>query len=178
MKYSQALQGGLKETLTNTNNDPVAQRAIKLEVGEAIERDKRKNNLVIFGIEETGDIEATKEKVKSIVNIVGLDQEKVKYFGRVGRISSGGKTRMVRVVCEDQETRRKFLTGSNKLRQAEGYERIYISPDLTKEQQVSDKLLRDKLKEIRTQNKDAKISNGEIVIFESGVKKILYSQHN
>ena len=147
-------------------------------MSEAWEREKRKNNLVIFGVEETGDVEISKEKVKAIVNIVGLDQEKVKYFGRIGRNNGGAKVRIIRVICEDQETRRKFLMGSNKLRSVEGYERIYISADLTKEQQAQDKILRDKLKEIRLEHKEAKINNGEIVIFDNGNKKTLFEIQN
>ena len=56
-----------------------------------------------------------------------------------------------------------------------GYERIYISPDLTKEQQLQDKKLRDKLKEIGVEHRKTKINNNDIVILENGSKKILYS---
>jgi hypothetical protein len=140
-----------------------------------MEREKRKNNLVLFGIEETNDEITTREKVNDIVKIVGLDENKVKYFGRVGRNVSGGKTRLVRVVCEDLETRRSFLKGANKLKLVSGYERIYVSSDLTKEQQVEDKKLRDKLKEIRIHHKEAKINNNEIIKWENGNRVVLYS---
>jgi len=48
--------------------------------------------------------------------------------------------------------------------------------DLTKIQQLQDKTLRDKLKEIRVDHKDAKINNGEVVVFEEANRKILFSQ--
>ena len=150
-------------------------RTIQLEVSEVMEREKRKNNLVIFGIEETNDENITKSKVDDIITAVGVDISKVKYFGRVGRrtLGTGGKARIVRVVCEDLETRRSVLKGSNKLKATEGYERTYIAPDLTKSQQEADKKLRDRLKVIRVQYKDAKINNGEIINIENGNRTVL-----
>lgn len=178
-KYSEVLKGGLTDnSTTEIKENTIQAKKIQLEVNEAMERKKRENNLVIFGVEETGDIEVTKDKVNQIVGIVGVDQEKVKYFGRVGRITSTTKIRMVRIVCDDQETRRKLLMGSNKLRVMEGFERVYLSPDLTREQQAQDKILRDKLKELRVTHKDAKINNGEIIILEGGNRKILYPNQN
>jgi len=93
----------------------------------------------------------------------------------VGRLVVGAKPRMVRVVCDDAETKRKFLKESNRLKTIEGFENKYVSADLTKEQQIQDKNLRDKLKEFRVSFKEAKINNGEIVVFEDGTRKVLYS---
>jgi len=153
-------------------------RTLQVEVSEVMEREKRRNNLVIFGIEETNDEEATKGKIKDIVQKVGLDDSKIKYFGRVGRPQVGARPRIVRVVCEDSEAKREFLKAANKLKTCEGFGNIYVGLDLTKTQQVQDKLLRDKLKEIRNEHREAKINNGEIVVFEEGHRKILFSQQN
>jgi len=158
----------------SANNNKIMQ----MEVSEAMEREKRRYNLVIFGLEETGDELATKRKVKEIENIVGIEEGKVKYFGRVGRLVSSGKARAVRIVCEDAEAKRSFLKGANKLKESEGYQRVYINQDLTKVQQGNDKKLRDKLKEIRQTHREAKISNTEIVIFENGNRKVLFSIQN
>ena len=174
--YSEMAQGGnqaglvMPRGITNTPN-----RIIKVEVSELMERDKRKNNLVIFGIEETNDENATKVKINEITRAVGLDENKIKYFGRVGRLVAGAKPRIVRVVCEDAETKRRFLKESNRLKTMEGFANTYVAIDLTKAQQVQDKNLRDKLKEYRESNKEARINNGEIVVFEDGSRKVLYS---
>ena len=151
-------------------------RVVKVEVNELFERGKRQNNLVIFGIEETSDEFATRDKVNNIIKAVGLDENKVKYFGRVGRNVSGPRGRIVRVTCEDAETKRSFLKAANRLRSMDGFAGIYIGLDLTRMQQLQDKNLREKLKEIREVHKEAKINNGEIVVFEDGNRKILYSQ--
>jgi hypothetical protein len=180
MKYSEAVKGNVQEAASsnNTNLQSSQERSIQVRVGEALEREKRRSNLVIFGIEETSDQQMTTDKVNEISRIVGVDVNKVKYFGRVGRFMTGAKARVVRVVCEDMETRRSILKGANRLKLESGYERIYIAPDLTKEQQTLDKNLRNKLRDIRTIHKDAKISNNEIIISEDGNRKVLYPLQN
>jgi len=58
----------------------------------------------------------------------------------------------------------------------EGYGSTYVDLDLTKVQQIEDKKLREQLKKIRATTKDAKINNGEIIVFENGNRKVLFSQ--
>ena len=77
--------------------------------------------------------------------------------------------------CGDEK---KCFEGAAKLKLESGYECIYISPDLTKEQQTLDKKLRDKLKEIRILHKDAKISHNEIIKFDNGNRTVLYPLQN
>ncbi len=178
-RYSNAVKSNSGQG-TSPQNNLSSRPAIEVQAqfGELWEREKRKNNLVIFGIEETNDQQVTKDKVNDIVRIAGVDTSKVKYFGRVGRLVAGAKARVVRVVCEDGEIRRNLLKGATKLKLELGYERVYISPDLTKEQQAVDKDLRVKLKEIRQQHKEAKINKNEIIIMDSGVRKVLYPVKN
>ena len=173
--YSDTVQSGNVVGDSVRNSTAMPNREIKVEVSELMEREKRKNNLVIFGIEETNDEFATKDKVNEIVRAVGLEENKIKYFGRVGRLVAGAKPRIVRVVCEDNETKRKFLKESNRLKTMDGFANKYVAMDLTKAQQLQDKNLREKLKEIRERDKDARINNGEIVIFENSSRKVLYS---
>jgi len=174
--YSDMLQGNSVaggSLLVNPTSAPSS--IIKLEVSEVMEREKRKNNLVIFGIDETNDEAMTREKVNVIIKAVGLDESKYKYFGRVGRLVAGARPRIVRILCDDSEGKRNLLKATNRLKTMEGYSNIYIDLDLTKVQQNEDKKLREKLKEIRVTVKDAKINNGEIVVFESGSRKVLFS---
>jgi hypothetical protein len=56
-----------------------------------------------------------------------------------------------------------------------GFDKIFVSPDLTKLQQAEDKHLRTKLKEIRDGGeKEAKISNGKIVKSVNNQLNVLY----
>src|SRR3989442_7044746 len=182
VRYSEVVKGNAARDAASSSSNSIAQssqvRTIQVEVGEALEREKRRNNLVICGIEETNDQQLTKDKVNEIITVVGVDLNKVKYFGRIGRVGTEARTRAVRLVCDDVETRRNVLKGAAKLKLETGYERIYISPDLTKEQQTLDKKLRDKLKEIRILHKDAKISHNEIIKFDNGNRTVLYPLQN
>src|SRR5437867_4453482 len=69
--YSDILQGndrigvGGTDLLTNARA-----RAIKIEVNKVMEREKRKSNLVIFGIDETND---EMVKVSAILNVLGME---------------------------------------------------------------------------------------------------------
>ena len=174
--YSGIVQGGGVSAAGVSNSIMNApSRTIKVEVSEVMEREKRKNNLVIFGIEETNDEMATREKVSTIVKALGLDENKIKYFGRVGRLVSGARPRIVRVVCEDAETKRGFLKAANRLKTMEGFANVYISLDLTKVQQGQDKILRENLRDLKGLHKEAKINNGEIVVFEDSSRKVLFS---
>ena len=135
VRYSEVVKGNAARDAASSSNSIVQSsqvRTIQVEVGEALEREKRRNNLVIFGIEETNDQQLTKDKVNEIITVVGVDLNKVKYFGRIGRVGTEARTRAVRLVCDDVETRRNVLKGAAKLKLETGYERIYISPDLTK----------------------------------------------
>jgi len=59
------------------------------------------------------------------------------------------------------------------------YKTMYVVPDLTKMQQDHDRLLRDKLKVIRTDGKgDAKIVKGQIVSQEGEEIQVLFTPKN
>jgi len=83
---------------------------------------------------------------------------------------------LVRIVCEDTVARRNLLKGANKLKAAQGYNKIYVAPDLTKSQQITDNKLREQ--QVRAEHRDAKINNGEIVILENGQRRVLFSQQS
>ena len=70
--------------LVNIHQHISPARSIQLEVSEVMEREKWKNNLVIFGLEETNDENIPKSKINEVVAAVGMNIDKVKYFGRVG----------------------------------------------------------------------------------------------
>ena len=180
IKWSEVVSGKKTEGSVTVSEPPVTAvqaKMIQENVNEAMDRSRRQNKLVIFGIEESNEIGRTVEKIKDIVTKVGVEVDKVKYLERVGKFVSG-KVRVVRVICEDNETRRNLLKGANKMKSEVGFDRIYISPDLTKCQQLQDKKLRDKLKDLRNTYKEAKINNGEIVVFEDGTRKVLFTPQN
>ena len=92
-KYSDVTRvNGAEGIVVNSPQQVNNARTIQLEVSEVMEREKRKNNLVIFGIEETNDENITKSKINDIITAIGVDVSKVKYFGRVGNELQEGRT--------------------------------------------------------------------------------------
>jgi PHD-finger len=151
-------------------------KTVQIEINECMEREKRKKNLVIVGIEENDDDDIVANKVSEVVRSTGGD--KFEIIGRVGK-KLGNKPRLIRVCIEDGEDRTKILKGAVNLRNVTGLERVFVMPDLTKMQQETEKKLRDKLKEIRQAGEnDAKINKGDIVKFVNGQRQVLYSQDN
>ena len=62
------------------------------------------------------------------------------------------------------QSRRVFLTGFASARSAlPGGERSYVRPDLTYQQRLRDRELRQKLKERREAGENVKISRGQII---------------
>ena len=61
------------------------------------------------------------------------------------------------------------------LKEDRKFEKIFVSPDLTRKQQEEDKTLRDKLKEFRNQGMlGIKISKGCIVREQGNSREVLY----
>lgn len=143
------------------------------DVLEEIEINKRRMNVVIIGIKENED-EA--EMVKEIcTRLVGASAVKsISYIERIGRRSSG-KHRLVRVCFSNQQAKFDVLGNASELKKISEFKKLTICPDLTRKQQDQDKLLRNKLKEIRDSGvSDAKIRKGKVVKNDKGVELVLY----
>ena len=70
----------------------------------------------------------------------------------------------VRVKINSHEGKTKILQRSKMLKHIQSFKRIFIAPDITRQQQAVDKELRLKLKEIHEGNEpDAKIKSGKII---------------
>ena len=143
------------------------------DVIEQIERDKRKTNLMVMGIKEgEGELAVIKGMGNKIG--VGIADGDILDVQRVGR-REGNKNRPVKVVLKNMDQRAEILKKRVNLKGTE-YRDYYFSPDLTPQQQVLDKKLRDKLKELRAVgNGIYKIKNGTIVKKEGTEEKIVFS---
>lgn len=133
------------------------------DIVEEIEIDRRKQNLMIFGVDES---ENAAEIVDTIVTLLAEESRRnvVTNVGRIGRIRND-KSRPIRFTLSSLETRSEILKNAVKLKGSE-FSRCYVVPDLTPKQQHEDKILRDKLKEIRDaegQQANIKIKRGKII---------------
>jgi hypothetical protein len=136
------------EAMTLKVNDSV--RTIRKDVEESLELEKRKNSFIVHGMKEDDDDDRDWQKVKELLND-GLRMEADRHIEEVRRVGKTvkDKTRPLRVKIGTIEGKNEILRRANSLKEHAKYERVHISPDLTRKQQVIDKELRQKVKQYR-----------------------------
>ena len=175
------------------------QKDIKTTVGDTInnviddrrEIDKRKMNLIVFGLPEA-DIDTpdndktswdTEDKVdkdiETITDII-INELGVGLSNRNGIINarrlgakSNKKSRPLKIEFKDLNAKRDVLTKAKNLRKSTNdvAKRLYINPDLTEEQRKRDKDLRAEMWRLRTdEQKNVIIKRGEIVVADHPVR--------
>ena len=148
---------------------------MRVQVNEASDRDKRKNNLMVMGLPD-GDLGKTKDDIQKVLDHLCHDVEEVitaLEFEMVGK--PGSQKGPVRIVFRTLEDRKDILVKAKELKKDKNFEKVYIMPDLTKMQQEEDKKLRDKLKDIRSAGEsEAEINKGQIVKFSGGHRQVLF----
>jgi hypothetical protein len=115
---------------------------IQLKMIEVIEREKRRNNLIIRSIKESNECNEHAE-VGAIIEAL-VEEVSIKYeiVGRVGKKDrEGGKSRPHRIQMEDVDHKRRQLSRGKRLKDVhdETLKNVYLAPDLTKMQQGDDK---------------------------------------
>ena len=163
MSYAQALKGtrlstNIPATTTLVSN---ASSDVGQDFAEAVEIERRKNNIMIFNMAATSTddaarIEALFEHLTGHVTPFHCE--------RIGRSHHGNVCPIiVKFICEDDK--REILLHALKLRdmQAE-WPKVNIGPDRTKKQQDHFHLLRDECKERRLKVEWVIIVNDRIVV--------------
>ena len=121
-------------------------------VGEYLDHERRKHNLILYGLPEASetsasdrkqaDINSFHELVHSQFNITNLEISKCFRLGR----PQNGKLRPLLVTLTDGSARGRILRGAKALRTSSTYKRVYISPDLTLKEREANKCLRTELR--------------------------------
>jgi hypothetical protein len=117
---------------------------ISVAANENKEREERENNVMIFGMasitETNTEVKRQKEKdkVKEIINSLSLNMD-IKYV-RSLKAKDDNTTPLV-VNVGNKTHRNELLKQSKNLRNMEGYNKIFISPDMTEAQRVELKSL-------------------------------------
>lgn len=156
-------------------------KEIREQMYEVMEREKRKNNLILVGVEEGLDDQIEKEVVEKIIEtLVPETKVKIEIMGRIGRkeqnrIGGEMRPRPLRLNVQDFDDRKRLLSRGKKLKDSE-FAQVFVVPDLTRMQQEEDKIIRDKLKEFRnTGRRNVKIIKGEIVEEDGGQRNVLFT---
>ena len=145
------------------------------------EIDKRKMNLVVFGLPETqqdtsssqwSNAEKIEKDIENISQII-IEEIGVGLSPRSGIIDArrlgapkAGNPRPLRIEFRDLNTKRDVLTNAKKLRSSKNdlCKKLYINPDLTEEQKKADEKLRKEMWVRREKGENVIIRRGAIVI--------------
>ena len=152
--------------------DKKAEEQVKSHVEDVLEdqkeREEKKNNLVLFNVQEGTDAEDVVAKTKEVLNFVNpevktdsLDGTKIKRIG----IKRDNKIRPIRVIMDSQESKYEILKNSRNLKGSK-FSKVGLSIDKTKKQQDEFRVLKAELDE---KNKEGE--GNEYTIFRNQVVK-------
>ena len=158
--FASVLQKGCDKAL--------APHRIQKAVAAASTAEDRSCNLIVYGLPDSAD--GNEDHLPELWTILA-EKPAVKCAQRLGRFTEG-HTRPLRISLASREMQSCLLSKKTRLRQSEGYSRVYISPDLTPEERVARGLLVKQLKEKKEQfpEKVFRIKGGEVVEVPSGAQ--------
>lgn len=148
------------------------QKAIVEQREEETLIEKKKDNLIVFGMPESDAGDKKEEMLndyndlkKAYEERVAIETSDITHITRLG--VKGDKPRPILITLAAQNKRRELLTKNMKLKLLKNNQstEIYVSPDLTKKQREAGKILRDELKERKKTDKNLVIRNNKIVPF-------------
>jgi hypothetical protein len=131
---------------------------------EAVEMEGKKLNLVVIGLPESQEPNGDNKILGQFCEKLSVNNDDIVDTFRDGR-TTGGRPRIMKVRFKNAHSRRSFLTRFREVRDAiPNAERAWIRPDLTYQQRLRDRELRDELHRRRDAGEaNIKIRNGEIV---------------
>ncbi|KAJ8020007.1 hypothetical protein HOLleu_41827 [Holothuria leucospilota] len=137
----------------------VRRETIREEVSEAIERDKRRNRIVISKLTTDERGEDLQRKVKDLLQSLGFSEE-----GIVRKVMQLQDKKFLSVELENKEAKNKVLQRAKKLKENVQYRDVYIRPDLTYRQRKEERKLREEMKaRVLKGEKNLRIKNGQLV---------------
>ena len=138
------------------------------------EREKRKSNLLIFGLTNEGEAEDANKvstKVSGILESIGVEKNSMR---KARRFRSSNESSMapapVFVQMSSEATRNLVLREARKLRGLSGMDRVNIKPDQTEAERVLEKQLRTRRDELN-KNENKQSSLFRLSIFRGQIRK-------
>ena len=162
----------IKENMKNSETDIMLK--LNHEMEEKLERFKRRNNLIIYGLPEckNGDederLRVDTSRIDKLFRELEVNALKINIQRLGNKITE--KPRPIKIELENEATKYKILKKAGKIKtiSEEELKQIIISGDMTLKQRELDKILREELKERRLKGeKNIKIKNGKIVNTEN-----------
>ena len=115
-------------------------------------------NLLLVNVPENTGEDAAKKDMESVNSLMKkiLPEDEVKITNLVrlpmgkGQVNAGTAPRLMKIKVEDVQIKRKILSNSSKLNEGSDIQdprkRLYINQDLTREERLENKKLREELK--------------------------------
>jgi hypothetical protein len=129
--YGEAVKKTCKQVITPKN--------LKAVVREAVERDDRGSNLMIYGLKE----EEGEELKKKVSAVLGQLDEKP-HMSACSRVGKEGSDKPVKITLRSSAAVRQILAKSGRLSKVDGLKKIYLSPDRSREErEIYRKLTQD-----------------------------------
>lgn len=137
------------------------------------EAELRKDNIMIFGLKESGCSSSPNcksddlQSVESLASELGVTELKVRHCHRLGR--RGVRPRPLKVTCDRPHQRLELLQAARQIPRLDaslGFRRVFIKPDLSLKEQEVDRQLRRELKIRRDAGEHVFIRGGRIVVAE------------
>ena len=120
---------GYSEVLKKTCTQVITQKNLKAVVREAVVRDDRGKNLMIYGLKEE-EGEELKKKVSAVLE--QLDEKP--HMSTCSRVGKEGSDKPVKITLRSSGAVRQILVKSGRLSKVDGLKMIYLSPDRTREE--------------------------------------------
>ena len=153
---------------------------IKIQVAEVLEdmreKEERKNNVMLFNVEESKDVEGEKEhdrkEVQAILEHIGTQANSGVTLVRLGKRrppsdqNRASRPRPLRVSFTEVVSRLETLKRANKLRLHPKYKVVGMAPDRTKKERDDEKVLRHELAERRGKGESVVIFRGKVMTKE------------
>ena len=184
-KVKEELEGVEREIVNGMGK---AMEDAKREVKSEMKKEEEISaNIVVFGVEESKKESAEErkmeemKKMEDMVQAMEIELEgeiQIKYrSGAWKEELAATKPRPLVVRITDEETRARILNNSRKLSRAEGWKRIFVSPDLSLEQREEARKKESQLREEAStkseQEKKDKTGMVWVVVGKRGARKVI-----
>lgn len=137
----------MKEKKWEVEKNALLERINKLEENEELrEKEKRKNNVMIYGLEEEGEADVAVKKLASSLQVTIKIEEAVRLGNKMD-----GKKRPVLVKLHNWEEKKSLLTKKGILRATKS--KVFIDDDLTKREREVQMRIKERAKEERLKGK-------------------------
>ena len=167
------------KTIELLRNEKKTDEQMKVHVEEVLndqlERDQKKNNIIMYNLPEgtdqdeeknkTDDLDKAKEVLKFVNSEVKTENYDKSKIMRIGPKRSN-KVRPVKIIMENQDCKNNILRNARNLKESEKFSKIGLSFDKTRKQQEEYRKLKEKLEEHKKKDdgKDYVIFRNQIVV--------------